>query len=122
MRNILILLALAVTSSWCWGQDKTVNVKLLSLTAFNGTAVALDAYTTLNMNGHKCPREVWSPELYGTHPHAVRTSLVMGAEFALSSFLSYKLKKRHSRFWIIPAAFTGTEHLRGAIHNYEVCQ
>jgi hypothetical protein len=122
-------------ASLCWGQESQpiATPTYWTAAAMAGIGTALDAYTTVTRihpathpYEFACTEEVWAPELYGKHPHAVRVSLVMGAEFAGSILVSRELKKRLKgkilgRAWLLPLAYEANSHWQGAIHNFQHC-
>ena len=82
-----------------------------------------DAYTTARYVGHtrNCVVEGWSPWLYGRKAPDTRVFAVMTTEVAANSILSYYLKKRHSKLWMVPLVAMGAAHGIGALHNATSC-
>lgn len=123
MRLALLILVWCITS-----HAQTADKAFWTITAIHASATSLDAYTTVTRIGHTqtCPEEVWSAPLYGKHPEAARTSMVMGGLFSASVLLSYSLKKHHAHLkrlpvWAAPQAYLTYGHTLGAIHNFRFC-
>ena len=87
------------------------------------SATYADAYTTAHYVGHtrNCDVEGWSPWLYGRKAPDARVFAVMTTEVAANSTLSFFLKKRRSKLWMVPLVAMGTAHGLGAAHNASRC-
>jgi hypothetical protein len=101
----------------CLSHCETVDKKLLVGISFEAASVAADGYTTQKCNG----RELSEPWMYGTYPGRRHMSLVMAGEFLVVSGAEYWLKRRGSRFWMLPMV-NSVGHVRGVIHNLEACK
>ena len=130
MKRATLLLFLA--SSYATAQlpeapkPQTLSPAFWAVVASDGAATALDAYSSVGWNAHKCV-EVANPELYGLHPQPLRTGLVMGSMWAGSTALAYVAKRHHLRLWKLPlwplaSAWEAQGHTQGFINNFRHCR
>src|SRR5208282_3879552 len=90
-------------------ENRTADVKFLSLAIISTGSTFADSYTTLFarenwLAGRKgvCNMEVESAYLYGTHPTVGRAYAVASVKSATSVFAAYYLRKHHNKFWSLP--------------------
>ena len=116
---------LAFLTAMCFAQDKTVDKKFWTVTAFSAASTAADADTTANF-GPRCTYEETNPGLYGEFPTAKRVTIVMGGLFVASVGASYVLKRYYVHIWKVPLwptpeMYLAYGHAVGAAHNARSC-
>ena len=105
-----------------------IDAKFLSLAFVSTASTFSDSYTTLfatqNWRAGKtgvCNAEVQSAYLYGTHPTAGRAYAVASIKSAGSIFMSYYLRKHHSKLWSLPLFANTAISLEGTTQNMRSC-
>jgi len=131
-RRALILLALCAV--WSRAEDikeeskplndavrPTLDYKLLTLTSFSVASALYDAQTTVAALKHcygRCfeANGVLSPF---TQNSGSAYAFTMGLT-SLSTFATYRLKQRGTRWWWVPMAGTALLHVAAGLHNQHV--
>jgi len=103
-------------------QPKVWDKKLVLTETLTATAIAFDAYTTVNM--HKpC---VETNRILGAHPSGAAVSGLFGGQFAATMLINYYAKKSFGNrkwahaFWMLPTLYVAADHLKGGINNYAI--
>ncbi len=111
--------------------EPVVDKKFVFASLAGATVTMLDSYTTGEIYGRwkatpdtqvrPCLGEGESPWLYGAHPNYPRAFAVGTGQIIVANGVGYWLKKRHSRWWVVPFAVQ-VSSLRDVVHNFQNCQ